>query len=343
MTALNAKSTTYGCAWRFVPVKIEDNHFTFDKNDAAQFAIDYYAADQFETSYVADPALEMTTTVSSALLGFEGVKLTYASDNNTVVSFEEKEGKTIFHTSGTGMANVTISASLEGFKSATKKIAIERKALGDIAAINIDAAKKAAVDSEVTVEGIIGPSLAVQDGFYLFDESGAIAVTLHDSAKWFAHVKMGQKIILNATRDLWTKTDYDFGEQCLSNAKLVANEFGSHELPASAFITGKTISDLKKFEKTNDSVTLNVYALQGKITKSSGNYPTYSVTDGTSSIQVYSLSISQYAFLEPFVGKTIDVEVALCNWNSKKEFKLAVLSATGEDGVKIYNTLHFQK
>lgn len=343
LTALNAKSTTYGCAWRFVPVKIEDNHFAFDKNDAAQFAIDYYAVDQFETSYVADPALEMTTAVSSTLLGFEGAKLTYASDNNTVASFEEKDGKTIFHTSGTGTANITISASLEGFKSATKKIAIERKALGDITAINVDAAKKAAVDTEVTVEGIVGPSLTVQDGFYLFDENGAIAVTLHDSAKWFAHVKMGQKIILNATRDLWTATKYDFGEQCLSNAKLVANEFGSHELPASAFITGKTISDLKKFDKTNDSVTLNVYALQGTITKSSGSYPTYSVADGTSSIQVYSSSISQYAFLEPFVGKTIDVEVALCNWNSKKEFKLAVLSATGEDGVKIYNTLHFKK
>ncbi len=343
LTALNAKSTTYGCSWRFVPVKIEDNNFTFDKNDAAQFAIDYYAADQFETTYFADPVLEMVTTVSSTLLGFEGVKLTYASDNNTVVSFEEKDGKTIFHSSGTGTANITISASLEGFKSATKKIAIERKALGDIAAINIDAAKKAAVDSEVTVEGIVGPSLTVQDGFYLFDESGAIAVTLHDSAKWFAHVKMGQKVILTATRDLWTATNYDFGEQCLSNAKLVGNEFGNHELPASAFITGKTISDLKAFEKTNDSVTLNVYALKGTITKSSGSYPTYSVGDGTQSIQVYSSSISQYAFLEPFVGKTIDLEVALCNWNSKSSFKLAVLSATGEDGVKVYNTLHFQK
>lgn len=343
LTALNAKSTTFGCSWRFVPVKIEDNSFIFDKNDAAQFAIDYYAVDQFETSYFADPALEMTTTVSSTLLGFEGAKITYASDNNTVASFEEKDGKTIFHTSGTGTANITISASLEGFKSATKKIAIERKALGDIATINVDAAKKAAVDSEVTVEGIVGPSLAVQDGFYLFDESGAIAVALRDSAKWFAHVKMGQKIILKATRDLWTATNYTFGEQCLSNATLVANEFGSHELPTSVFITGKTISDLKKFEKTNDSVTLNVYALQGTITKSSDSYQTYSVTDGTSSIQVYSSSISQYAFLEPFVGKTIDLEVALCNWNSKKEFKLAVLSATGEDGVKIYNTLHFQK
>ena len=338
MTALNAKSTAYGCSWRFVPVKIEDNKFTFDKNNAAQFAIDYYAFDQFETTYVADPALEMVTSVSSTLLDFEGVRLTYSSDNTAVASFAVKDGKTIFHTNGVGTANIKITATLDQFESATKTIAIERKAADEIATIDVSVAQKAAIGTEVTVEGIIGPSLSVQDGFYLFGENGMIAVTLHDSAKWFAHVKMGQKIILKATRDLWTGEGLTYGQQCLTDAKLVYNEYGNHPLPDSAFIKGKTIADLAKLTKNlkDDSVTMNAYRVYGKVTKSSGSYPTYSVSDGDSKIQVYSSSTDQYAFLEPFIDKMTELEVTLCNWNGK-QLKLTVLSA------KYYNTLHFQK
>ena len=103
-------------------------------------------------------------------------------------------------------------------------------------------------------------------------------------------------------------------------------------------IDGKTIADLAKLTKNlkDDSVTMNAYRVYGKVTKSSGPYATYSVSDGDSKIQVYSSSTDQYAFLEPFIDKMTELEVTLCNWNGK-QLKLTVLSA------KYYNTLHFQK
>ena len=92
LSAINAKSTSSGCNWRFKVLKVLDEGFTFDKTNAPQFAIDYYAADQFESNYTADPALEVLSSVSSDLLGFEGVALSYASDNTDVIYFAEEEG-----------------------------------------------------------------------------------------------------------------------------------------------------------------------------------------------------------------------------------------------------------
>ena len=87
LTALNAKSADSGCNYRLLPIAIEDEGFVFDVADAAKFAVEYYGVDQIEESYTGDPALSLTASVSSELLGFEGATLSYASDNEDVVYF----------------------------------------------------------------------------------------------------------------------------------------------------------------------------------------------------------------------------------------------------------------
>jgi hypothetical protein len=59
LTALNAKSSGTACFFRLLPIEIIDEGFTFDVEDAAQFAVEYYGVGQFEASYGADPELEL--------------------------------------------------------------------------------------------------------------------------------------------------------------------------------------------------------------------------------------------------------------------------------------------
>lgn len=116
-TALNAKSTSTGVLFRFLPIKIEDNNYQFDKAEAPKFAVEYYGLEQFDTSYSADPEKEMLTSVTSDLLNFGTATLSYSSNNTALAYFENGEdGKVIFHiNSGSeGTATITVTGHLDG-------------------------------------------------------------------------------------------------------------------------------------------------------------------------------------------------------------------------------------
>ena len=114
LTVLNAKSTSSGCVWRFLPVAVSDDGYTFDVNDAAEYAVTYHGLTQFLNSYTGDPAIVLETLVSSELLGFEGAALSYSSSNEDVIYFTNEEGTVTFHAKGTGTATVTVSATHNG-------------------------------------------------------------------------------------------------------------------------------------------------------------------------------------------------------------------------------------
>ena len=50
LSALNAKSTATDCYWRFIPVAVVDEGFTFDITNAPKFAVEYHALGQFFSS-----------------------------------------------------------------------------------------------------------------------------------------------------------------------------------------------------------------------------------------------------------------------------------------------------
>ena len=339
LSVINAKSTSSGCVWRFKTLKVVDENFTFDAANAPQFAIDYYGADQFETKYTADPALELLTTVSSELLGFENVALSYASDNTNVIYFENG----VMHT-GTdyGTANVTITASLNGV-TASKVIAIEYAEAPKIESITVAEAIATAPETTVTVKGIVGPSLVNQSGFYLFSEEGdMIAVKVLETSA-FESLEIGHEVILTGKRERYIKDDTltQAGQTCIVDATVLLNNMGNHDYSTAKFVTGKTTDDLYALDATVDYST-TVFVVTGTLSMPTGNgQPSVKSNGATNSFNFYCSGAGQYSFLSAYAGQEVTLEVAACNWNNKTYWRGCVLAIRLADGTKVLNTLNF--
>ena len=338
ISPINCKSTAGDCFFRLVPIEVKDEGFTFDPSGAPAYALKYHAMDQFGTEYSADPALELITSVSSELLGFEGVTLSYASSNEAVLSFATEDGKTIMHcsTEETTTVTVTVTATL-GDMTATDTVEITVVAPVVIEAGNVKTAIDAAVGEIVTIKGIVGPSLVNQVGFYLIDETGVMAILTTSDV--MATLEVGNEIILSGTKVHRTKGGNSyFGQTHLGDVTVLANYYGAHEYSTDSFVSGKTVQDLYDLEATTDYST-TVFVIKGTVSFPSG-YGSVTINDGDASFSLYHSGASQYAFLEQFAGQEITLEVAACNWNSKNYWRGCVLSVITEDG-KVLNTLNF--
>ncbi len=343
LSVINAKSTATGCVWRFKVLKVVDEGFTFDKADAPQFAIDYEAADQFEPKYTTDPALELLTTVSSELLGFENVLLTYSSDNTDIVYFETVDGKVIMHCGTTyGTANVTITATLDGV-TATKTVAIENAEPPKFNFITVADAINAADDTIITVKGIVGPSLVNRNGFYLFGEDGSMIAIIVNSVDTLKELKVGNEIILQGRREQFVKEENKgsrFGQSSIVEAEVLMNYYGNHEYSTAKFITDKTIAEVLAYPITEDHTT-EVYVFTGTLSfPTSWGQPAITDANGNT-ITFYSSGSGQYSFLKDYEGQVVTLEIAPCNWNDKTHWTGCVLAIRLADGTKIVNTLNF--
>lgn len=345
LSVLNAKSTATGCIWRVVPISVKDDNYTFDTAKVPQFVMDYYADGQIKTEYTGDPVLEVITSVSSTLLGFENATISYVSDNTDVVNFVTDGEKTYMHTGITGTANVTITASYETATPVSKTIAVKVDAPVVVESITVKESIETAVGEEVTVRGIVGPSVINQkSGFYLIDETGAIAVRM-SSVDVLKQMEPGQEVVIKGTRYLQKKdpTKEEFGQSCIDGAEIVANYYGKHEYPTTSFVTGKTLKEVYDIaqEVTVDH-SANVYKIENvQLSVKKSSFSTNaSVTAGDVTISLYSGG-SEYAWLAEYDGQTVTVELALCNWNLKTFYKGCVLSVTDANGEKTLNNYNF--
>ncbi len=335
LVALNAKSTATDCFWRLLPVAVVDEGFTFDTNNAPAYALKYHAMDQFMPEYSADPELELVSSVSSTLLKFENVVLTYTSSNNDVVYFETVDGKVYMHCGDAGEAVITVTATY-GDKTATDTCTIKVTVADNIDSITVGEAIDSANDTVVTVKGIVGPSLVNQTGFYLIDNTGVIAVRVDATA--FEGLQLGHEIIVEGKR---TITKDGGGQICIDSAVILTNKYGKNEYSTESFITGKTLADICGLADTPEQTT-SVYVITATVTKGGNAYYTnFYLGDGTNSLTLYSSSGNQYSWLDQFVDQTVTLEVAVCDWNAKG-IKGCVLSVITEDG-QIFNELNFIK
>lgn len=348
-TPLNAKSSASGCIWRFIPLQVEAiENYEFDKAEANAFAINYYTLDQFEDTYNSDPSLELITSVSSDLLNFGTVSITYTSSDFSVFSIENSEdGKAILHGHGNGKANITITAHLDGYEDYSSIVELKYVDLGEIEAITVKQAIDSTKGGEITVKGIAGPSLINQTGFYLIDDSGVIAVTL--SKDDLGKISFGDQVYLKGTRDYKTKTGNEsYGQEYISDCTILKNEYGNHSYSTATF-QDSTIAELYSADATNTTLTAGVYKVTGGIKKvSTAYYTNYSIINGSDSVTLYSSSGNQYAWLDQFLNdgqdtsdEDLTIEVALCNWNSKSYFRGCVLSVTDKDGNQVFNTYNY--
>lgn len=340
LSVINAKSNASDCNWRFFPVAVEDNGFVFDVANAPQFAIDYFAKGQFLPSYTANPALALVTKVSSELLGFENVELTYTSSNSDVASFAtDTEGNLIMNLVGYGTTTITVTATHNG-NVATWEVTISFSAPVEYEYISVEDAILAEDETIVTVKGIVGPSLVNKVGFYLMGENGLIAVVTTEDI--IATLSIGDEVIIQGKRELYIDPSKSgrYGQTAIVNAEVLVNYYGNHEYNDSYFITGKTAADINGLD-INEDHTTEVYVMDIVATfYDAGYYTSLTVedTNGTA-LKLYMSGAGQYNWMSDYYGQTITVELAPCNWNDKKDqYRVCILAIILEDGTKIYNT-----
>lgn len=339
LSPMNAKSTATDCYFRFLPVAVYDEGFVFDVAKAPQHVVEYYGVGQFLPEYTGNPLAELSTSVSSPLLGFDNVELSYTSDNENVVYFTtETPGTVVLNCKGKGTANVTITATHNG-NSYSETVSITVSASEEIEADKVIDAIEAENNTSVTIVGIVGPSLVNQTGFYLIDETGAIAVRVNASA--FEGLEIGQKIVVTGTRSI---TKEGGGQICIDNAEIVANYYGKVDYSTESFIKNMTIEEIKAIQDSPEATT-NVFVVTAVVQKTSKQQGSYTnVTFNVGGILLYTGSAKQYSWIESFFAEgeteaTLTIELALCDWNAKG-LKGCILSVITEDG-KVYNELNF--
>jgi hypothetical protein len=340
LMAFNAKSSASGCIYRFLPVAVSDDGFKFDTAKAAEFAVTYHGVDQFLTNYTGNPELEVVTSVSSSLLGFENAKLSYASSNNSVLTFKTEGGKTVMHCLSTGKATVTITGSYGG-KTYKKTVEISAKvAKEEVKAPTVADTIAAKVGDKVTVKGIVGPSLVNRTGFYLIDNTGIIAVLT--DATTMASVQIGHEVVLSGVRHQNTKGQV-IGQTCIKDATVVTNNYGSHAYNTSFFVTDKTLADFYALD-INTNYTTTVFVLKATVeVEEAQYYSRIALTSGGTKVSLYCSSANQYNWLKSYAGQEVTLEIAPCNWNDKNFYAGCVLAVRNADGSKVLNELNFAK
>ena len=343
VTAINAKSTSTGCFWRFLPIEVIDEGYTFNLDDAAEYALKYHVAEQFLNEYTANPELELITKVDNELIGVSGVEISYSSSNTNVAYFETVDGKVIFNTKESGTATITVTATY-GDVTATKEIELTVSKPITYDSITVLEAINTADDTEVIVKGIVMSSLVNQNGFYLNDGTGVIAVVFANAAD-LDLISLGNEVIIKGTKDHKVKDSYTGkGQINIYNAELLVNNYGNHEYDTSTFITGKTVNDLYNLSINEDHST-DVYIIEGIVKFNvSAYFTSVSITneDGSVSLTLYSSSAAQYSFLEAFDDQKVTLEIAACNWNSKNYYATCVVSVIS-GGIKVVNNSNFNK
>ena len=338
LSVLNAKSSDSGCVYRFSPVLVLDEKFDTSTVNPAEYAVVYEGLDQFDTLYTGNPALELITSVSSDLLGFKDVKLSYASSDPSVIRIDGN----VMNCMKSGSATITVTGTY-GSKtcSRTVTITVDIPAPPAEAYPTVADAIAASVGDTVTVKGIVGPSLVNRSGFYLIDDTGIIAVITDKET--LAALKLGNEVVMEATRHINTKGgDGYHGQTCLIDAKLITNLYGSHEYADDFFVTGKTVEDFRNLDVAVDYST-TVFVLKATVeVEETKYYSKIALTDGSNKITLYCSSANQYNWLKAYAGQEVTLELAACNWNDKSFYAGCVLAVVHEDGSKEVNQLNFQ-
>ena len=342
----NAKATASGAYYRLMPIDVEENtSFSMNDHGILQFALDYYVFPQFKTEYNADPALELMQSVSNEYIPFENVTIEYSSTSE-LVTFDNSDGKLVMHLAdGTGEARVNIRASYNGASVNT---------VASFQVINVDLPETMAIsdamveedDETVTVRGVVMSSLINQTGFYLNDGTGVIAIRTDSTT--IKNINIGNEVVMQGKKTHFKATTTNLGQNCIDSATLVANLMGNHEYSKAPFVTDKTFDEIFEYkEKTGtDDYTCTVFVVQCYLRKSASAYSTnYYLSNANHSKEfyLYAGSGAQYAAFDGFSdGSTLlTVEFALCNWNTKSEYRACIISAS--DGTTfVLNTYNFK-
>ena len=342
LSPINAKSTASGCIYRFIPVLVIDEGFKFNEADAPSLALEYYAKDQFLKEYQSDPEILLKTSVSNELLNLENIAVSYESSDNEVAYFEKTDEGIVFHTKNDGTVTITINATYKEY-SASIEVTIKVSTPVTYETITVKEAIESVDGTEVTVKGIVVSSLVNQSGFYLSDETGIIAVTAPEAE--VALLSAGDEVVIRGIKSHKVKDPSGrVGQINIYNSTVLVNYYGNHDYCTDYFDNEKTLAELYALNPMEDHTT-EVYVVDAIVEIGGNGYYTnikIKSTDGKTTLSLYCSSANQYSFLKQYAGKTVTLELAMCNWNDKTYYTGCVISVTYE-GVKTINTLNFNE
>lgn len=338
LTALNAKSSSTACFWRFLPISVVDEGFDPTTVNVAENAVKYFGVTQFLSKYTGNPELALKTTVNNETLGYTNAILSYTSSDPSVIAIENN----VMNCLKTGTATITVTAEHNGVTYSEDVIIVVEIAEQGENYATVKEAIAATVGDILTVKGIVGPSLVNRNGFYLFNDDAMIAVIVNDTAI-LKELEVGNEIILEAKRDLFHNgTGTHAGQIALTEATLVANLYGNHAYSTDFFITDKTLADLKALD-VSEQHTTEVYVVKATVEfVDAGYYTKLTISDNGTTFSLYMSGAGQYSWLKAFTGQEVTMEIAPCNWNNKTYYAGCVLAVVNDDGSKIINNLNFE-
>ena len=341
LSVINCKSTLSGIIPRFIPILVEDNNYSFNIEDACEYAIKYHVETQFKEEYSADPALELISNVSSELLNISNVNVEYSSSNTSVINFDNTNG-IVMHVVNSGTAVVTLKATYNEF-SFTKEITITANLEEVSDYITVKQAIDSVDGSIVKVKGVVVASAVNQPAFYLADDEGIIAVRC--SLDTLSQIDLGNTIVVEGTKKHHKKieTGNYVGQCVIDDASLVINLYGDDFPSKDYYDSSKTLSDIYDFDENIDYTT-QVFVVEGVVKFIDGGYSkTIKIQseDGKVAVSLYcSSSETQYGWLKEFADQLVSIELIPCNWNGKNYYACCVLSVS--DGTKtVINSLNF--
>ena len=339
VAAHNAKATSSGCVFRFMPISVSDDGYAFDATKSSEFALKYYANDQFKEFYTGDPELEVITSVSNDLIGVENVSISYESSNANAIYFENVDSKTIMHVNSEvpGKVTITMTATHNGLQ-ATSTVDINVVEPASAEGVTVKQAIDTADGDVIQVKGIVAASLVNQTGFYLIDETGLISV--RTTAEQISLIELGNEVVVKGTRKHQkdeSKGKNNIGQSVIDDAVVVANLYGKHEYSTATFDSSYTIDQLYDFDEAVDYSTQG-YIVKGTVlVEGTDFYTNILIKDinGTKKLRLYCSGSKQYTWLEKYKDQEVTFHLALCNWNDKDYYTGCVLAVVTDDGLEI--------
>ncbi len=329
LTVLNAKSTKSGIVKRVLPISVKDENYSFDLSKTPEFILDYYLDYQFGDKYAADPSLEVLTKMSSELLGFKDANITYKSSNSDMLYFDN--GIMHVNATTTGFVTITVEVSYDSYKL-SRDYEVEVVNLEDYNYQDVITTLSSPYDTEVTLRGIVSSAVINQVGFYLIDETGAIAVRVSQDV--LNTIKIGDEVIIKGTLKEKGKDTATGNQIVVDDAIVLFNLYGNNTYSTKSFVNS-TMEELVSLP-TDDQSTAKVYVVKATLNMPVGTWGTYSLQSGEFSMQTYQSSSKQYEWLNPYADQELTYEVAICNWNGKAN-KLCIISVTDANGNKVVN------
>lgn len=350
LSPLNCKSTSSDAYFRLLPIIVEEENYVFDESYAPEFALKYYANEQFLASYRSDPSLKLMTSYTNETFDIDEVEISYASSDENALKFINENNELVMRTYKV-QQNVTITmrATYKSYQYSLERSIFVNYVEVPKDALNVKQAIESNDNSEIIVHGIVASSLVNQTGFYLIDDSGTIAVrTSSDTLK---EIDLGNEIYIKGIRKHVKKDGSDnVGQSVIDDAEIVVNLYGENEYSKESFVYDKTfeeILDYKDDYATTDHST-TVFSAKAHLIKSETSHSTNYYIGATAEYNkdtvfyLYAGSGSQYNAFSNFVGKgEVEMEFILCDWNSKSEYRACLISVS--DGINtVVNNLNFR-